>query len=306
MQTDTHTSIQLKATVLVTLSGILYGFLGFFGTEVLHENYSVSNMLFWRFLIAFVWILGYSLINREALTISPSAKRVLVFTFFLGSLFYSGSSAFYFLASEYTGTGLAMVIFFCYPVFVALYAWTTRSGKMNPVAVASLFAIILGLYLLKGQGVNALSLTGIMFAILAAVSYALYIIGSKPSTGQISATLLTVLICLGNTLIFLIGALATKSFVIPTHLMTWLDLIALGIFATALPIQLLLKGLKFVTPLKASIISVLEPVVTLIVGVILLQETINPCQKIGIFIVLAGAILIQFEKPHAAVRLELN
>jgi drug/metabolite transporter (DMT)-like permease len=82
----------------------------------------------------------------------------------------------------------------------------------------------------------------------------------------------------------------------PETLKSWLYILAVGIIATALPIQLMLKGLKYISSMRASIISVVEPLVTVFVGVILLQETISYLQFIGVFVILASALLVQFQK----------
>lgn len=288
-------SIQLWAIFLVALSGILYGFIGYFGTKILDSNFSVSNMLFWRFFTAFVWITGLTLWRKEKIFSYKKNKNIFFQTFFLSSIFYSGASALYFMASQHTGTGLAMVIFFSYPVFVAIMAWFTHKAKMNIFSIFSLIAIVLGLFFLKGHNESALNLLGIALAIAAAFFYAFYVMISKKSIGFLSSNALTFLVCFGNMLFFLVMALSTKTFALPTTFNLCLYILALGIFATALPIQLLLDGLKFVSPLKASILSVLEPMVTLIIGVTLLAETMTSLQVLGIFIVLAGAILIQFE-----------
>jgi drug/metabolite transporter (DMT)-like permease len=214
----------------------------------------------------------------------------------LGGASYSLGSLFFFLASKYTGTGVAMVIFFCFPVFVTLFSWVTTSWRMNIHAAMSLIAIIAGLMLLKGHGSHRLSLTGIIFAILAGISYAIYVIYSKNNIKNIDSNLLTFLVCLGNTLIFFVLSCATKSFYIPHTLHAWFYISALGIVATAIPIQLLLDGIKHISPIKASILSVLEPVVTLLVGVTLLNESMSGVQAAGIMIILFGAILIQFER----------
>ena len=286
-------------TILVALSGILYGLLGYFGTHVLDDHISVTNMLFWRFLIAFGWMLIYSFINaREKISLNRSNFFILFLTFLFGSLFYSGSSAFYFLASEYTGTGLAMVIFFCFPVFVAIFAWTTKKEKINAIALSSLCFILTGLFLLKGKGETSLSFIGIIFAVTAALSYAFYLIGSQYSAGKIHPSLLTTLLCLGNTLIFFLFAYFTDTLTIPTSWNIWFHLLALGIFATAIPIQLLLSGLKYISPLKASVLSVLEPVVTLLMGTVLLDESLTGLQFIGVAILLLGGLLIQFDRQQ--------
>lgn len=287
--------LQLWGTFLVLLSGTLYGFIGFLGTEILRDHFGVLDMLFWRFFIASIWILIFSFFSRDRALLTSFNLSGLVNVLFLSSIFYSSSTAFYFLASKDTGTGPAMVIFFSFPVFVVLFAWLAYKERISKIAMSALAAIIIGLYLLKGRGASSLNINGIFFGIASALFYAFYIVSSKKHVIKFSPNLLTILICLGNALIFLILAYLTHTLTHPTHLRTWIYVISLGIFATAIPIQLLFIGLKYVSPIKASILTVTEPVMTLLVGMLLLGETVSMIQMAGVFIILLGATLIQFE-----------
>jgi len=289
-------SLEMRGALLVAFSGLLYGFMAFFGTELISINLTITTMLFWRFFLAMVWVLLSATWQKKKIFGKASNRSTLLKIILLGGVSYSVGSLFFFLASKYTGTGVAMVIFFSFPVFVTLYSWATTSWRMNIHAAASLIAILVGLMLLKGHGSHTLSFTGIIFAILAGVSYAVYVIYSKNNIRDIDSNLLTFLVCLGNTLIFFVLSCATKSFYVPNSLHAWFYITALGIVATAIPIQLLLDGIKHISPIKASILSVLEPVVTLMVGVTLLNETMTSLQAVGMMIILFGAILIQFER----------
>lgn len=301
MNTQSSTiSNQIRATFLVALSGILYGFMGFFGTKLFNENLSISNMLFWRFFIAMLWILVVSIKPLIHIIKNDNPQsNTLVKTILLGTLTYSGGSGFYFLACQYLGTGMAMVVFFCYPVFVVLFSWVFSNWRMNRHAFISLVAILTGIILLKGHGAYSLSVAGLGFAALAGLSYSMYVYSSRHNSKKIDPRLLTLLICLGNSLLFLIIALKTNSFSVPNTVHAWVYLCALGIFVTAVPIQLLLEGMKFVSPIKASILSVLEPVVTVVVGALMLAESMSIMQFFGVVIVLIGAIFIQFERQHS-------
>lgn len=292
--------LQIHGTLLVALSGILYGVLGYFGTLLLNENFSVSAMLFWRFFIAAIWMLGTIFFIKKNNFHIHSNYFSICQTMLFGILTYSGSAVFYFVASKYIGTGVAMVVFFSYPVFVTLFAWFFSNWQMTKHTLLSLAAVIVGLLFLKGQGDNALDWTGILIAMIAAFSYALYVYGNQHTAKTMDTRLQTLFICLGNALIFFLVAWYTNTFAIPKTLNAWFYTFAVGIIATALPIQLLLNGLKYISPIKASIISVLEPIVTVLVGFMLLNETLSLTQALGIMIVLLGAILIQFEKVATA------
>lgn len=289
-------SLQIKAALLVALSGILYGFMGFFGTKILKEHFSVESMLFWRFFIAGIWMFIYAMFKHEKFISGWSTSGTFTLPFILSAICYAGSSGFYFLACQHTGTGLAMVIFFSYPVFVAAFAWIQNNWKINKYSAASLLAIVFGLVLLKGSDKSSMSIIGIILAIASAFSYALYVFRSKRMINTAHSSYFTTIICFNCAAVFLIIALLTHTFTIPTSTTAWFYVCAISILATAIPIQLLLEGLKIISPLKASIISVLEPVVTLIVGISLLSESITSLQIIGVLILLVGAIVIQFSR----------
>lgn len=289
---------QLRGTALVGLSGLLFGSLGFLGTKLLAFNFTVENMLFWRFFVATACILIICLTFRKNIFQQDRQDISILKTLLFATVSYSGSSAFYFLASKYIGTGIGMVIFFSFPVFVTLFTWVLDGWHINKYAVASVIAVVLGLLFLKGDGDNALDLTGIILGMIAAISYAVYVYGSQHSAKTIDSLLLTLLVCFGNTIIFLLWSWGTHSLVLPTSLSAWLYICAIGIVATVLPIQLMLNGLKYISPVKASVLSVFEPVVTVLIGLMLLGETLSYGQFIGIVIVLFGAVLIQFERTQ--------
>ncbi|MFZ2314111.1 MAG: DMT family transporter [Gammaproteobacteria bacterium] len=291
-------SNQLRGTLLVALSGMLYGIVGYCGTMLFREHFSVPAMLFWRFSIATIWVGVSCLSQRKKLLIHAHRYKGLGKAVLFSSVFYSGASAFYFLATEHhIGTGVAMVIFFSFPVFVTLFAWVLSEWKINEATFASLIMVIIGLILLKDHGSNALNIVGVLLGVIAAISYACYVYNSQHTTYIIDTRLLTLLICASNSAIFFLLMIYTHTFTVPTTITAWANVLAIGIIATALPIQLLLDGLKFISSVKASILSVLEPVMVVVVGLAFLGESISSMQVIGIITVLTGAILIQFERP---------
>jgi len=287
-----------QASLLVAASGILYGFLGFLGTTILQDNISIATMLFWRFVLAGSWIIFCVFKNTSSSKMAHFLdKRTLFFMFILGAIGYAGSSVFYFIASQYTGTGLAMVIFFSYPIIVALSSWLIQKKSFNKGILLTLMMMMIGFILLQDFSTNQVNITGIFFGVIAAVCYAFYVIGSKHITSQpVDENVLTAIVCFGCAFIFLLLSVSSNSFILPTSIKTWVYLIALGILATALPIQLMLKGLKYVSSMRASIISVLEPLVTVLVGIVLLDESISHLQLIGAVIILSSALLVQFQK----------
>jgi drug/metabolite transporter (DMT)-like permease len=287
-----------RASSLVILSAILYGFMGYLGTHIVDNHISMDAMLFWRFLIAGCWMLPFLLgthTGRQKLF--HLHKRTVIWILTLGALGYAGSSGFYFASSQYIGTGLGMVIFFSYPAMIALASWFFYGSKLTLTIILTLITMLWGLYLLHDASHQQINVLGIVFGLLSAASYAFYLIGSKHSlAGKLDATVATLLVCIGCAFLFLILTLVKHHFAYPPSWQTWGYCLVLGVIATALPIQLMLEGLKHISAMRAGIISVLEPLVTVFLGVWLLHEAISIAQMFGTIVILASAVLIQFKK----------
>lgn len=287
-----------KGIFLTVLSGLLYGSMGYFGTQIISAGFSVSNMLFWRFLIATIAIVLFMVFKRDNTFMATVQRdpKAIMFIFILGSVFYALSSLFYFLAAKWIGTGLAMVIFFSYPAIVALLMFAIDRKKAAMVTLLSIAVSLLGLGFIATKEHFTFDFYGTVFSVLSATSYAFYVFSSQKTVINFEVRSVTFIVCLGNMVTFFLASLLTNSFMLPTDLITWINIVAIGIFATVLPVLLLLKGLKSISASKASILSVFEPVATLIVGIFFLNEEIALLQFIGVILILSSAIMVQFER----------
>jgi len=288
-----------RGTLLIMCSAILYGFMGYFGMGAVREHLSVSAMLFWRFFLAGTFI-SFLLLKQGSFSSSQPylEKKILFFTFFLGAVGYAGASGFYFLSARYTGTGIAMVIFFSYPMVIAFFSWIIYQQRFTLFTLISFIAMLVGLFLLNQDNTIAhFNTWGILFGVLAAFSYTLYVMGSKRHAHlSLDPNLMTLLVCFGSAFIFFLIALFTHQFSAPTSFRGWEYLLALSFLSTALPIQLMLKGLKHVSSLRASLISGFEPLITLWIGIIILDEPISQIQLLGIVLLLTSTLFIQVQK----------
>lgn len=275
-----------KGAFYAALSGLFFGLIGYFGISAIKANISVNNMLFWRFLVSAFFILIFLL--PQIKTIKISFKEILKVSI-SGALFYGVCSTLYFIASEHIGSGLAMVIFFTYPAIVMLINFLFYKNKIGKLYFLALSIILIGMVCLIQGGSMEFNLLGIGLSILSAFLYALYIISNKNSPAP--PLFATFLVSLGAAISCLIAALYEQTFIVPTGWNVWFNIAGIGILCTALPMLLLLKGLKYISAVQASILSVMEPVFVVIFGILLLGETINLTQAMGIVILLTGALL---------------
>ncbi|MBM6992903.1 MAG: DMT family transporter [Prevotella sp.] len=79
-----------------------------------------------------------------------------------------------FFSFDHIDAGIASVILFTYPLFVALISWMAFKEKLGWVTSVSILLAFMGLALLSKNGDGKVSLLGLGLALAAGLTYALY------------------------------------------------------------------------------------------------------------------------------------
>lgn len=287
-------SSQHKGIFYTALSGILYGSLGYFGVCIMQqEHISPAAMLFWRFFIAnfvFLILLGPSLKTM------PFNFKDAFYVFTGGSLLYAGCAEFYFLATKFIGMGLATVLSYTYPVMVCFLNWLFYKQKPTMYDLVSFLCIIVGTFLLVNISSLTFDIYGILLALLGSFIYGLYVVFSAKQVRSLNPLLSSFFVSIGSSILFFLLAQGENTFFIPTLSITWFNILGIAIFSTALPMFLLLVGLQYIDSTKASIISTIDPIISVMIGIIAFKEALTFLQSIGIIIILSAVLIIQFDK----------
>ena len=220
----------------------------------------------------------------------------MVTVFLYGVAFYGTSSMTYFIACKYIGSGLSMVIFFAYPAIVMAFNVLLYKAKIKKTFYFAVIILITGMLLLVDLHEIQLDALGIMLSVLSAVFYACYMVAVKHSTVQ--PLLSTFMVLTGCTVSCLVVAYFDHSLMFPSQLQQWLNIFGISIISTVIPILLLLKAMEYITSEKASMLSVLEPILVVIFGITLLNESVTALQIFGATIVLSGALITLFSSSR--------
>lgn len=274
-------------------SAAAYGFLYYFGSNIIKENYSPYNVMFWRFLIAS--FLLFLILLPRAKEIHLSKKQFLL-PLITNAPFHGAATSLYFVASTYIGGGPAEVLLFTHPVTVLFFNRFVYDAKIARICYVAIGLIIFGTALLADFGGANFSLIGVLIGAVSSIFFGLYIVFSKKNGSGVDPILSAFLVCFGSVIICLIFSLIDQSFVVPNSAKTWINIFCLGAFCTALPIILFLKGLQFIASEKAAIISMLEPPMLILVGYILLSEKVTITQFFGIMIIMISTIIVLKKK----------
>jgi len=233
--------------------------------------------------------------------------RQVVILLLLGAVGYTGQSALYFAALERNSASISSILLYVYPAFVALLNWFLNHRALSArewVALAlAFFGVILTLNpvrILQNASSGSIDLLGVALVIGSAIWYAAYIICvdrfSRPaeSWGSLvwislgAAISFTTAGAISHTLNFRIGQ---EGILILFGMVTLSTILALGAF---------LAGMQRVGPTTASLLSMFEPVFTVLLAIVFLGEFLTTIQAVGGGLVLAAAVLLSASRRHPA------
>lgn len=280
--------------IFVATSAAFYGFICYFGLNIINAGFSPYNTMFWRFCVASIFLFLLLLPKIKKLRASRKEITSLLLS---GAIFHGSATSLYFLAATHIGSGLATILLFTHPLTVVIFNRLFYNTKISRICYAAFALIILGIAFVADIGGANFNFTGVAIGILSSVFFGLYVISGKKN--NIDPLLSTFIICCGCIIVCLAFTLLHDSFKVPQTFDIWQNIFGLAIICTALPILLFLKGLPKIASEKAAIISMIEPPMVMLVGYLLLDERISSWQLFGAALIMAAALIVVIKKPGA-------
>jgi drug/metabolite transporter (DMT)-like permease len=263
---------------------------------------------------ALILLAGVALVRPATLR---TTRRELGFLVVFGVFGLAFVQLFYFVGIRRLDIGIALVINYLAPVFVALWA---RFYVHDPVRRRLWLAIalcLLGLSLvveLWGGG-TSLDGVGVLACLITAVAYAGYVLMAERSLE--SGRDVYSLLAWGFTVAAVFWAVLRPWWSFPADLVdgsasllgrfadvsvpVWLLLAYVVVLGTVVPFVLLVSALHHVPATRVTIVAMLEPVLAAVIAWIWLGEELAAIQILGGLIVLAGVVLAQTARGEARV-----
>ncbi len=269
---------------LILVSAASFGALPIIGRFAYADGLDVTTMLFLRFTLAALLMFAWMAVRREPF---PRGRTLLQLAG-MGGLGYVGQSFCFMSAIQYASTGLVSLLLYLYPVIVTLLTVIFHKVKLTPRTIAALLLATLGAALTANP--EGGKLTGVALAISAALIYSVYILVGTGVMKKVTAIQSSAVIFASAALVF--GALTlARGAHWPASANGWLAVSAIAVVATLLPVATFLAGLKIIGATDSSLLSTLEPVVTVILAALVLGEAVKPFMLVGGVLILAAVVL---------------
>ena len=282
-----------------------FGAMGVFGKLAYDEGVTVGTLLSTRFVLAAVVFWLILVCARGGIReLRSLTRRDLLIAIALGAVGYGAQAGAYFAALDRLDASLLALLVYTYPVLVAVAAIAIGREPARRTTAVSLALASTGLVLvLAGAAAGALDALGTALGLTAATVYTGYILISDGVTARVGPLALSTLVCTGAGVSLTLAGLAGGDLdpgAVTAEGYAWLT--ALALVSTVGAVALFFAGLRRVGPTAASILSTVEPVVTVALAFAVFGESLSPTQLTGGALVLAAVLTVRApRKPELAL-----
>ena len=298
-----------KAIIAVAIGNSIFGF-SFLASKIALSYAIPSVMVATRFVTAFIIlniiVLAGALIKnkngepliRFSLKGKP-LKYVMLLALFQPILYFIGESyGIKLTSSAFSGTIIAVI-----PIMGVVFDIIIMRTKVSKKQIICAMASVIGVAIttLGAQDMHY-SVMGILMLFVAVIAGALFYVFSKKAAehynplertfvmfgaASIFFTVFAVIQCAGSYREMLIPALTSSQY--------WMAIIYLALFASVTAFMLLNFGNSYISVSKASIFVNLTTVISIVAGVVFLNESFSVQQVIGAVIIIGSVYISSIE-----------
>jgi drug/metabolite transporter (DMT)-like permease len=272
--------------------------MGVLGKLAYDAGATVGTLLAVRFGLAALVFWALMAATRAIGELRALARRDVLIALGLGALGYAAQAGAYFAALARMEAGLLSLLVYTYPAIVALAAIVLGRERFDARRLAALVLASSGLVLvLASAGTGDLDPLATALGLAAAIIYSAYILVSGSIAERVPTRVFSTLVCSGAAVTLTVGsALLGELHLAPVSAAGWGWLTCLALVSTVAAISLLFVGIGRVGPTAASILSTVEPVVTVMLAFVAFGEVLGAAQLLGGVLVL-GSVLVLYVQP---------
>lgn len=281
-----------KGTLFLVTSAVSFGLMPIFAKLSYQAGVDVDGLLFLRFLIAFA-VMGAVLFVSHRLALP--LRKDLAMLFVLGSIAYFLQSTFYFTSLLYSPVPIVVLILYTYPAFVTIGSHLLGWEGITRRVAGSVIIAVVGLTLVANPFGSTLGF-GAALALLASITYTVYILSSAGVLKRVSGELASFYVIGGACLSFGLAAFGSGSVSLDWQPFGWVWILLIALVSTVMAVTAFFLGLSLIGPSRSSLIGLLEPLTSVALSFVILSETLATAQAVGGMLILFSALLAATSK----------
>ena len=281
---------RIKGLLIGTAAAATYGLNPLFALPLYADGLDTYSVLLLRYLGA-IPLLAIMIKARGR---SFAIRRDQIVPVIVLGLMLGLSSLGLFLSYRYIDAGIASTLLFVYPLMVALIMAALYHEKLTMQTVVCLLTALAGIFMLSHTAAGAaISVIGVFWVVVSALSYAVYIVIINRSRVNDMPTLpLTFWLLIFGSVIFIGGVAVQGELILPSRPLLWLNTFALALLPTVVSLSLTTVAIHMIGPTPTAILGVFEPVTAVVVGVAVFGEVLGARQIVGLILILGAVTMV--------------
>lgn len=251
----------------------------------LATDMTAATLLFYRFFIAAVIFLIYCLITRKSILLKDSREYIFVI---IAGVIYSAQCILFFSSFRYISSSIGEIVYHCYPIFILILAYIFLKEPITKTKVAGVILSITGIVIVLYGPWNLLETIGIVYVVFTALISSVYMVFTKKTVSSVDTTVLTFYLCVVCSVIYFCYSMLSNEFAIIPDVSIAVNVIILAVCSTVIGFFFFMKAIILLPVGQVSILSLLEPVFTIILAFFMLRVDLTVIQILGTGIVLIG------------------
>ena len=277
-----------KGYLFAVFSAVIYGCMPLMAKHIYVDGVNPLTLVFLRNLFSLVPLAILAYRQQKTLKIDPALFPRIGLISLLGCCV---TPILLFSSYRYIASGTATVFHFAYPAIVILVEVLFLNKKVPPFNIISVLLCVTGISLFYTPQ-ESLSLAGSVLALLSAATFAGYVVMlSHFDSRRVSGFLFSFYIVLVSTVTTCIICLTTNSLALPATSLGWGLCILFSLSVTTGAVVLFQQSTFLIGGERASILSTLEPITSIIIGAVVFGEPFGLRVCFGTILVVTASIL---------------
>ena len=187
---------------------------------------------------------------------------------------------------------LAVVVIYTFPIITFFVNSILKSRSIDFLSAAALLVSLFGIWILVQGDSSNWNLWGVFWGLIASLAQVTVNILSRHKSVESGWGLIQYIMVLPSVVFVLIYFIVTLEPIasVSSEMLLWSILSAMGMTGG---IYFFFRSISIIGPVRTSNVMYLEPIFTIILGVILLQDMLGMNQWLGMFIIFTATISLE-------------
>ena len=271
-------------------AAVTFGLNPLFGLKLYEGGLTPPTVLFYRFFCGALFLAILMFFQKKSFLLPKKYIPMMI----LLAMCLAGTSLGLFFSFKKMDASIASTILFTYPVIVALIMTLFFHEKITVQVIISIALSLAGVAVLcKTSDGAMINLLGLIFAVVSALAYAIYMIIVKQSRlRDLSPEQITFYAMIFALPFFLITPGFEWQFSLFTKPVLLGNIFGLAFFPAFLSFYLMAVGIQYIGATRTAILGALEPLTAVCIGVMVFNEAFTIRLFLGIILILSSVILI--------------